>query len=905
MTTLGNGNGTRLGPVNLQRLAADITAEVERRGGRKVGGEWEFLCPAPEHDDADPSGNWKPDKSGGVWCCRSMGCEKQHGGGKAIDLARLFKFDVDGYREPAEYSARVDPPEIADFARERGLDPAVLADVWGVRAVGGKRPALRYPTDLGVDRLKFLDGAKRKYTWVERGKGHAHWYGMERAIALLRTTGTGPANLYVVNGEPSVWAADSHRVPAVCLACGEGASGAAARLAPELIAAIKELAPPIAVCVVFDVDTPGHTGGPAVAAALARSGLEAHALDLSACEVSLPADGDVGDLAVAVGDRLGSVLAQLPFVPVLPGRADDGEGHEDTTSDGNPDDGKAARVSDTTRLVELVVATGAELFHTPDNESFATVQIDGHGRTLKLSSRQFGLWLSRAFFDSVGRAPGETALRGAAQTLEGRALYEGLAVPVHVRVAGAGSHVYVDLGSPDGRAVELGPDDWKVVDEPPVRFWRPHGTLPLPEPLRGGNVDELWGFLNVAEADRPLVLGWIVFANRPTGPYPVLIFSGEQGSGKSTASRVVRALLDPNMAPIRAEPRDHRDLVIAAANSWALAFDNLSGVHPWLSDALCRLATGGGYATRTNYTNTDETIINVQRPVILNGISDLATRSDLLDRAILINLPRITETSRETESVFWQRFQERLPYILGALLDAFSTALRRMPEVRLPSRPRMADFAEFATAAEPGLGLADGAFIAAYEGNRMVAHETALDGSPVAQVLLAYLDAVGPTGIDAEPGHLLNALDARRGIGRAPQGWQSSPRGRSGILSRLAPNFRAIGIEVAVGEAARRTHGGRRRILVNRIVDATVTTVTNATPQPFQPELRLVAPQPVDDNRHPDEIDRHQPSPLSRDVELNGDHGGGGDGANPVPDLAWVPPDAHLGAAGDLESALP
>ncbi len=805
-----------------------------------------------------------------------------------------------------EQSGRDRPSDIADFARERGLDPAVLADEWGVRAVGGKRPALRYPTDLGADRLKFLDDSKPKYKWAESGKGHAHLYGMKRAMALLRTTGTGPATLYVVNGEPSVWGADLHGVPAVCLACGEGASGAAARLAPELIAAITELGHDVAVRVVFDIDPAGRSGGPAVAAALARSGLDAQALDIAACGVPLPAGGDVGDLARAVGDRLGEELARLPVLPVLPDHTDDGENHADTTTAGPPDDGKAARVSDTTRLVELVASAGAELFHTPDNESFATVQIDGHGRTLKLSSRQFKLWLSREFFDSVGRAPGETALRGAAQTLEGQALFEGPEIQVHVRVARAGSHVYIDLGSPDGRAVELGPDDWKVVDEPPVRFWRPHGTLPLPEPLRGGNVDELWGFLNVADADRPLVLGWIVFAFRPTGPYPVLIFSGEQGSGKSTASRVVRALLDPNMAPIRAEPREQRDLVIAAANSWALAFDNLSGVHPWLSDALCRLATGGGYATRTNYTDTDETILNVQRPVILNGISDLATRSDLLDRAVLINLPRITETARATESVFWQRFQERLPYILGALLDAFSTALRRAPEVRLPSRPRMADFAEFATAAEPGLGLADGVFMTAYEGNRMVAHETALEGSPVAQALLAYLDEVGPGGIDAEPDHLRLALESRRGFGRVPQGWPASPRGLSGILFRLAPNFRAIGVEVVVGGAALRTHGGRRRILVRKIDGSTtVTTVTSTTEQPLQPELELVALEPADDNRHPDENDRHQPSPLPRAVEENGDHGDGGDGTDPVRDRAWVPPDAHLGASGDLEAALP
>lgn len=38
--------------------------------------------------------------------------------------------------------------------------------------------------------------------------------------------------------------------------------------------------------------------------------------------------------------------------------------------------------------------------------------------------------------------------------------------------------------------------------------------------------------------------------------------------------------------------------MIAANNSWCLAYDDLSHVPPWLSDALCRLSTGGGFATR-------------------------------------------------------------------------------------------------------------------------------------------------------------------------------------------------------------------------------------------------------------------------------------------------------------------
>ena len=151
--------------------------------------------------------------------------------------------------------------------------------------------------------------------------------------------------------------------------------------------------------------------------------------------------------------------------------------------------------------------------------------------------------------------------------------------------------------------------------------------------------------------------------------------SGEQGSAKSTLQRVLRALIDPNKAPIRSLPRDERDLMIAATNGWCLAFDNLSHLQDWQSDALCRISTGGGFAARELYTDQDETILDVQRPVMLNGIEEVVTRNDLLDRSIIVYLPSIPPERRQPEKRFWREFEQARPAILGAILDAVSTAL--------------------------------------------------------------------------------------------------------------------------------------------------------------------------------------------------------------------------------------
>ena len=147
-------------------------------------------------------------------------------------------------------------------------------------------------------------------------------------------------------------------------------------------------------------------------------------------------------------------------------------------------------------------------------------------------------------------------------------------------------------------------------------------------------------------------------------------------------------------------PKDDRDVAVSARNSWVLAFDNLSSVPPWFADALARLATGSGFATRMLHTNSDEFIFEGSRPIILNGIPSLTDRADLADRAVTIHLATIAEDARQPEDELFAAFEAKRPVILGALLDAVAAALRNLPKVKLDRAPRMADFAKWVTAAK-------------------------------------------------------------------------------------------------------------------------------------------------------------------------------------------------------------
>jgi hypothetical protein len=462
-------------------------------------------------------------------------------------------------------------------------------------------------------------------------------------------------------------------------------------------------------------------------------------------------------------------------------------------------------------IAELVIENGAVLFHDGEYRAFASFEVGGHQETWPIRSRQFKLWARGLYFKETGAAPNGHAVADAVAALEARALFgeESDTLQVKLRVAGnEPSAIHLDLGDDHWRGVTVTPDGWRVTEAHPVRFRRGHGMTALPDPVRGGSVERLRPFLNVEGDGFLLVVGWLLAAFRPPPtPYPTLALHGEQGVAKSTMSRVLRALIDPSSVPLRATPHDVRDLMISASASWVVAFDNLSHLQPWLSDALCRLATGGGFSTRQLYTDDEEMLFDAQRPVILNGIGELTTRSDLLDRSLLVHLPTIPKSARRREDEFWAAFERERPYILGALLDAVAYALANVGSVRLESPPRMADFAAWMCAAEPALGWEPGSFLRAYEANRGQSHELAVESSLVGPAVrdLAELGFEGTASEMLE--RVKDLVDERA---QRQRDFPSSPRKLAGDVRRLAPNLRALGYDVR--EPDRREPGTGRRV---------------------------------------------------------------------------------------------
>jgi hypothetical protein len=480
--------------------------------------------------------------------------------------------------------------------------------------------------------------------------------------------------------------------------------------------------------------------------------------------------------------------------------------------------------SHVTKLINLVLTSGAELFRSPEGDLYVTLPNGDHRETLSLTDRMMKEWLARAYFIATKSGVSGGALNDAIIALSGSARAHGIERSVYTRVAAIGKRVYLDLVRNDYQILTISADGWTVTPAPAdVRFVRRRGMLPLPIPTRSDTpiADLLASIINIKKdsPDLMLLIGWLVGALRGVKPYPVLSYGGEYGSSKTYACRQTRRIIDPNEADLSSSPKEARDLMISALNSHVIGFDNLSFIPDWLSDLLCCLSTGAGFRTRALHTDATEMIFSAARPIMMNGITDMIRRGDLMDRTLAITLEPIADEQRRTEADIDAAFLRVQPGILAALADAVSHALHA--PVTLTSMPRMADFATTVESAAPKLGWKPGAFLQIYAEQRVAAVEILLDNDLVAAGLETIRELRQPNkridgSWDGTSEDLLELITTLTPLPRQEK-LPKSGKGIMGALRRLAPGLRTKRVDVQL-PTKQETTGERRGQRVIKIV---------------------------------------------------------------------------------------
>ena len=421
-----------------------------------------------------------------------------------------------------------------------------------------------------------------------------------------------------------------------------------------------------------------------------------------------------------------------------------------------------------------------------------------------------------------------------------------------LRLGWAPDRLWLDMATPEPRAIEITPDGWSIVQDPPVHLVFSPTAKPLPVPVPGSRkavLRQLRRFFGFRLKDDRLVLllGMMMAGADAAGPVPDPDpVAASRAAGRRRGPSLIKLAIDPTKASVRGRPRSAEDLAISVWRSWLGLFDNLSKLDQDMSDWLCRLSEGAGLPKRKLYTDSEEILIEAARPIMLTAIPDIAQSGDVIDRSVLIRCDPLPTKVRE--QVLLDQFEEFRPQLLGYLIEAASCALRRYADmVDTHDGLRRGDWCAWVEAAAPALGLPEGAFTAAYRRNQEQAVRMALELDPVAAAVMAFME--DKAEIESASRCCTPRSSRSRASstpGRLPLDWPSMAHHFSGRLRRVAPMLRRVGIEFEqdreAGRAERRPLSKLRLTLEHVSRDASEFP-TNEPQEPQEP--RTAAAQRV------------------------------------------------------------
>ena len=450
-------------------------------------------------------------------------------------------------------------------------------------------------------------------------------------------------------------------------------------------------------------------------------------------------------------------------------------------------------------LIDAILKSEAVLFH--DQRNVAYIAYHGNGTKVdRIESKDFKDWLHHYHWQHKQKPlPRDTDTR-VIHTLASRAKYDEPQHSLSVRVAKNNDELWYDLN--DGQAVKLTTEGWQIVKEPPIMFRRFSHQQPQVHPEKGGDVHDLRPLINVSDEnddDWLLFLVNLIVAFLPSFPHPILILYGPQGAGKTTPMRIMKKVIDPSVLQGMLLPSKEVEFVQLADHHAFLFFDNLSGLSAKMSDALARASTGDGFSSRELYTNDDDFIRIIQRPIALNGINQVVVKPDLLDRAILIKLERIAEGLRVPEDEFWQVFESVKSGLLGAIFDVLAKAMAIYPNVELKETPRMADFTRWGCAIAEAAGYSQEQFLKAYRDNIKRLDYEAIEANPVARAVILLMRQSDDDQWQGTPAELLNELKdllPELGLDEKNRYWPKDPVWMSRRLNEVQVNLGAIGLVI-------------------------------------------------------------------------------------------------------------
>ncbi|TAN67428.1 hypothetical protein WS9_008480 [Paraclostridium sordellii 8483] len=462
-------------------------------------------------------------------------------------------------------------------------------------------------------------------------------------------------------------------------------------------------------------------------------------------------------------------------------------------------------------LIDIV--EDIETYRTSMDETYVTIQIRENNENVNVKSECFKKWIVSQFYNIESKIPTNDNIAKIILLLEARAMNEVNEVLVERRCSIVDNCIYYDLKDDSCNVVKISKDGWEIIKDSPVIFARTKTMYRQVIPERNGNLDILDKWFRYKDENHLILQKVILVASFiPNIARPIQVLYGEKGSSKTSTMKLVRDITDPAIVPVVSIPKTIDDLAVYISKNYVPCFDNIDTISNQVSDLLCMAVTGGGHTKRKLYTDDEEQVMFFQRFILLNGINVVATRPDLLDRSILLELERIPPNERKEEKLLREEFEKDKPMILGAIFETLSKAMSIYDKVELNNLGRMADFTRWGYAIAEVSGIGGDKFLEAYLNNQKNANIEALESHPVGFAMYKFMEHKDVWS--GSPTELLSKLEIvaeSEKIDTTNSTWAKTPNVLSRRLNEIKSNLLDVGIEFE------RSKGKNREIKITRM----------------------------------------------------------------------------------------
>lgn len=473
------------------------------------------------------------------------------------------------------------------------------------------------------------------------------------------------------------------------------------------------------------------------------------------------------------------------------------------------------------KMIIEIAKENATFFHDQLNDPYAILNFDDHREIHPLKSKNFKRWTSKLVWESGEKAINGEIYREALNVLESYACFGNNQISLSNRVAYHDDAIYYDLSDQLWRAVKIDKDGWTLLNKPPILFRRYKHQKPQVEPEKNANFDKIFEYVNIKDSDDQLLFKCQIASYLvPDCPHTIICVYGDQGSSKSTLTKIVKSLVDPSEINGLSLPRTNEMLIQTLAHHYFAPFDNVTEIKDWVSDTLCRAVTGEGHSKRELYTDDEDIIYSFRSCIGINGINTALVKPDALDRAITYRLSRLEKFKNERE--FWGDFKKDKPAILGGMFNVLSKAMKIKENwtYKIPEGIRMADFCEWGEAIAQALGRREYVFTNTYLKKINEENLITIEGHPVGGAILELM--VENDRWEGTPTELLDELNTIADdlkIDGTMKNWPKAPNALTRKINEIKTNLRESGIIVDY------TPGKKRRVIISKYMQNIVNTV--------------------------------------------------------------------------------